>query len=103
MKRKIISIILTLVISVKFFVVPTFASTAHGPNNIVYTPYGTCTSEFYYEANNAHDVTIGGITIPQLGPVNVLRYTFTQPYDGTFDLDITIPNVLIFHLHGSLL
>lgn len=94
MKRKIISIILTVFISMSVFVVPIFASTAHGPNNLIPTPYGTCTYEFYYDNANPHDVTIGGVTFPGTGPVHSIKYTFTQPYTGTFDIDLNNSSIL---------
>lgn len=91
--KKVITSILTIVLSIPLFVSTPLAD-AHGPNNLIPTPYGTCTQEFYYEANSAHNITIGGITIPQQGPVNVIRYTFTHPYTGTFDLDLNNSSIL---------
>ena len=87
-KIKLAFVIASLLTIGPIFVVPVHAD-PHGPNNIVFTPYGTCTQEFYYEIGKGSSVTIGGITINQLNPVNVIKYQFTKPTDGTFDLAVT--------------
>lgn len=88
MKKKVIYSIISAILIIPLFVRPVLAD-VHGPNNIVYTPYGTCTQEFYYDVNGPLDISIGGITFPSVYACNVIRYQFTKPTDGVFDLAVT--------------
>ena len=88
MKKKLIYPLISAILIVPMFVRPVFAD-PHGPNNIIFTPYGTCTQEFYYDINGPLDISIGGITFPSVYACNVIRYQFTKPTDGVFDLAVT--------------